>query len=102
MNERLHRERMVTVPRFTHHSWIFAVVLGLALAAGSGIVPTAAQPGGDTPIAILPLAPGELEIPVVVPPVTDVGATSAARDGSSATSSTGVSVVIDDDMFGVE
>jgi hypothetical protein len=102
MVERLKSGRMVTVPRFTRRSWIFAAVLALGLGAGSGIVPAAAQTGGDSPIALLPLAPGELEIPFILPPVTAVGSTSADSDGLGATSSTGVSVVIDGDMFGVK
>ncbi len=88
--------------RFTRRSWIFAAVLGLGLAAGSGIVPAAAQTVADSAIALLPQAPGEMEIPFILPPVTDVGSTSADSDGSGATSSTGVSVVIDGDMFGVK
>jgi hypothetical protein len=93
---------MVSMPRFTRRSWIFAAVLGLGLTAGSGIVPTAAQTGGDSPLDLLPQAPGEMEIPFVLPPVTDVGSTSASTDGSGVTSSTGVSVVIDGNMFGVK
>jgi len=90
---------MVIVPRFTRQSLIFAAALGLGLAVGSGIVPAAAQSGGTT-ISIRPLDPVEVAFPDIGPAATAAGSTSDDAGGPRVTSSSGIHVVIDGNMFG--
>lgn len=99
MSERLHIERMVAVPRSSRRFWMFAAVLGLGLAAGSGIVPAAAQSGGTT-ISIRPLDPVEVAFPDIGPTATTAGSTSDDESGPRVTSSSGIHVVIDGNLFG--
>lgn len=90
------------MPRSTRQSWIFAAALGLGLAAGSGIVPAAAQTGGTTTTSIVigALDPVEVVLPVLGPSATAAGSTSDNEDSPRATSGSGISVVIDGNIFG--